>query len=363
MNSELKEKKYKIIKGFIEKEKAINLAKEFETYCEENNIPDDSQVVGSRAVYNHVPFLEILTQKVSDVSDIIEETVLPTYSYARVYKNGNVLKTHIDRPSCEISLTVHLNGDTEWAIYFENEDRENIILEPGDAVLYLGGEIAHGRDAYEGESYAQCFLHYVRSKGIHSDHYFDTRNQKSLSDSDYIRVYDNIISDDLCELILTEYENGDWCPSKTSDELVKKDVRNCSIMSISTSYEIDKNPKIRKYIDDKLFSCAAKVIQKYSKEFTALEIQNDTGYDILKYDTGEFYTEHVDYYKDAPRIVSCSFALNDDYEGGEFAFFGGKKKVRLKKGSAILFPSNFMFPHQILPVQNGTRYSIITWFK
>jgi predicted 2-oxoglutarate/Fe(II)-dependent dioxygenase YbiX len=63
-----------------------------------------------------------------------------------------------------------------------------------------------------------------------------------------------------------------------------------------------------------------------------------------------------------PRAVSCSFALNDNYEGGEFAFWNKEKKVVLKKGSVLMFPSNFMYPHEIMPVTKGTRYSIITWF-
>ena len=36
--------------------------------------------------------------------------------------------------------------------------------------------------------------------------------------------------------------------------------------------------------------------------------------------------------------------------------------IKLKKGDAIMFPSNFMYPHEIMPVTQGTRYSIITWF-
>jgi len=60
--------------------------------------------------------------------------------------------------------------------------------------------------------------------------------------------------------------------------------------------------------------------------------------------------------------VSCSFALNDDFGGGEFAFFDRELIYNLKKGSVIMFPSNFMYPHEIMPVIKGTRYSIITWF-
>jgi predicted 2-oxoglutarate/Fe(II)-dependent dioxygenase YbiX len=54
--------------------------------------------------------------------------------------------------------------------------------------------------------------------------------------------------------------------------------------------------------------------------------------------------------------------LNDDFEGGEFVFFNKELKYKLEKGDAIMFPSNFMYPHEVMPVTQGTRYSIITWF-
>ena len=86
------------------------------------------------------------------------------------------------------------------------------------------------------------------------------------------------------------------------------------------------------------------------------------GYILLKYEVNQFYAEHIDFFRDNSRVVSCSFILNDDYEGGEFAFFNRELKYKLKKGSCIMFPSNFMYPHEIMPVTSGTRYSIITWF-
>ena len=63
------------------------------------------------------------------------------------------------------------------------------------------------------------------------------------------------------------------------------------------------------------------------------------------------------------RTLSCSLALNDGYEGGELAFFDGELKYKLKKGDMMIFPSSFTYPHQVLPVISGTRYSIITWLK
>ena len=54
-------------------------------------------------------------------------------------------------------------------------------------------------------------------------------------------------------------------------------------------------------------------------------------------------------------------ALNDDYEGGEVEFWDGKYQLRLNKGDVLVFPSNFMFPHAIVPIKSGERYSIVTW--
>jgi predicted 2-oxoglutarate/Fe(II)-dependent dioxygenase YbiX len=111
-----------------------------------------------------------------------------------------------------------------------------------------------------------------------------------------------------------------------------------------------------------MFNCAAKAIEQYNKVFPAAMIEQDSGYELLRYQTGQFYKQHTDSFKAQPRAVSCSFALNDDYEGGEWGFWDKEKVIKAKKGSVIMFPSNFMYPHEIMPVTKGTRYSIITWF-
>jgi len=59
--------------------------------------------------------------------------------------------------------------------------------------------------------------------------------------------------------------------------------------------------------------------------------------------------------------MPCSFLLNDDYEGGNFSFFNKEYILEKKTGSAIVFPSNFCFPHAVLPVTKGDRHAVITW--
>jgi predicted 2-oxoglutarate/Fe(II)-dependent dioxygenase YbiX len=181
---------------------------------------------------------------------------------------------------------------------------------------------------------------------------------------DYIVVIKNALTSPLCEAILNEYKNSnEWVDAVVGNGAsIKKEVRNCKTIGISQPLIIEINKKIRQKLDKYIFLSAGECIKKYNNKFQDCKIEEDSGYDILKYTEGSFYTEHVDSFKARPRAVSCSFILNDDFEGGEFAFFNRELKYKLDKGDALLFPSNFMYPHEVLPVTKGTRYSIITWF-
>ena len=179
---------------------------------------------------------------------------------------------------------------------------------------------------------------------------------------DYIVIMNNIMPPPVVDAVLAEYKNCDVWINATVKSGENLNVRNCQAIGISFSSIIEKNQETRQKLDQELFTCAAKAIQEYNKQFSHCNIEQDSGYNLLKYEVGGFYTTHTDSFKDRPRAVSCSFALNDDYEGGEFAFFGRELVYNLKKGSCIMFPSNFMYPHEIMPVTSGTRYSIVTWF-
>lgn len=388
MNNGLTENNYIYIPNFISEAAAKVMASNFKSHCRENEVQGDNQAPNSSAEYNFIDFLEMLCDKVPTVSTIIGETVLPTYSYARVYKDGSVLERHRDRDACEISLTVHLDGDEDWPIYIETPDGNEVelILKPGDAMLYLGCVADHWRNQFLGKEYVQVFLHYVRSRGDKAYTYFDKqkklednnkekiktnqtqipKNHKTESNSkllDFIQVYEDIIPHSLCDEIINEYKNDDtWRLAGVGYEQINLNARNVNTIPISHENIILKNPEIRKLLDDRIFKIANNIIRKYNDKFPLTQIEEDSGYDLLKYEVGQFYRQHTDSFKKHPRSVSCSFALNDNYEGGEFAFFDRELIYNLKKGSVIMFPSNFMYPHEIMPVTRGTRYSIVTWF-
>ena len=58
-------------------------------------------------------------------------------------------------------------------------------------------------------------------------------------------------------------------------------------------------------------------------------------------------------------ILSLVGLLNDDFGGGIFRIIN--MEMPLKKGDILIFPSVFLFPHEVLPITSGTRYSFVSW--
>ena len=181
---------------------------------------------------------------------------------------------------------------------------------------------------------------------------------------DYIKVFENIVPQGFCDALRSEFENSnEWLDTTTSNnDVVNKHIRSAMVICLSHHEVINRNRETRAKLDSVLFSFAGEAMQQYFDIYPMAQVKKDTGYDLLRYQTGDFFKTHTDSSEKYNRCVSCSFGINDDYEGGEFAFFDRETVIKIPKGAAILFPSNFMYPHEILPVTSGTRYSVVTWF-
>ena len=120
----------------------------------------------------------------------------PAYTYARIYKKGDILKRHKDRFSCEISATMNLGGD-DWPIYLYPTNTDHLIegvkykiignkgikvhLNPGDIFVYEGSRLEHWREKFRGKECVQAFLHYnnVKTPGA-MENMFDRRPHLGL---------------------------------------------------------------------------------------------------------------------------------------------------------------------------------------
>ena len=151
-----------------------------------NYIPLEEQVEGSLSVYNHPQYRSIHSEIRIKLEKLIGCQLYNTYYYDRFYFPGQELKVHIDRPSCEISVSVNIGSNLKdhWPIWIKTpyNEKHQIYLRPGDGLVYKGCERPHWRDPMPGKRrffqkkdlyYHQVFFHYVLSNGLRSHHAFD----------------------------------------------------------------------------------------------------------------------------------------------------------------------------------------------
>ena len=193
-----KKNKYQVIRNAISKELAnlaytyLQISAEADHWMINNQMTHDKnplvgnfkdkQVPGSYAKYADRLMETLLIKVIPIMKDKTNLNLIPTYSYTRLYRKGNILKRHKDRPSCEISTTLNLGGDP-WPIYIDPTGSNNVIdeyknihkpnappgvkvtLKPGDMLIYSGCELEHWREPFEGNVCGQVFLHYNHRNG------------------------------------------------------------------------------------------------------------------------------------------------------------------------------------------------------
>jgi hypothetical protein len=178
-----KENGYVLIKNVLSHE-FCQLATQYAFFEQMNDVDHkhledaNNQIPGTHAVYSDslmesfLRFLQPVAEKHSELE------LIPTYSYYRIYKPGDILHPHKDRPSCEISMTLTLDyyysgvdEDYKWPLIMNNK---SIVMGAGDAVLYRGCDNEHERkklDVGEGSFHVQVFLHYVDANGPFAEKY------------------------------------------------------------------------------------------------------------------------------------------------------------------------------------------------
>ena len=203
------ENRYDFKEGLIPKDLcavATQYALFRQKYFDNREDPVDGQIPNTTSIYNDTLMETLMYFMHPHMEEVTGLKLCPTYTYYRVYKPGDELKRHSDRPSCEISTTVCLGWDYKdvpedyrWGMYvdpesnhhlpenktedgkFKPDNREGLLLKhnPGDCIIYRGCELEHWRDPFkvgEGSYQVQVFMHYIDKDGPHyPEHQFDQR--------------------------------------------------------------------------------------------------------------------------------------------------------------------------------------------
>ena len=193
-----KKNKYQVLRNAISKDlaafcyKYLQISAEADHWMLNNGVThsgnklvgnfNDPQVPNSYAKYSDRVMETLLVDTIKVMQKKTGLKLVPTYSYCRLYRTGNILKRHKDRPSCEISTTLNLGGDP-WPILIDPTGSDNVIdeyknihkpgapkgvevnLKPGDMLIYSGCELEHWREPFKGKLCGQVFLHYNHADG------------------------------------------------------------------------------------------------------------------------------------------------------------------------------------------------------
>ena len=211
MSTTFKKNKYTIIRKAISKDLAAFIANYF---CMQKQVYDtcrerryfspyetiignyegkNDQIPGTYSHYGNIAMETLLLKCQPEMEKATGLKLYPAYTYARIYKKGDILKRHKDRFSCEISTTMNLGGD-DWPIYLSPNENVGVIgskpgitgsskakgikvdLKPGDMLVYRGVELEHWREKFKGKECVQVFLHYNNRKTWGAkDNMFDKR--------------------------------------------------------------------------------------------------------------------------------------------------------------------------------------------
>tara|TARA_Y100000592_G_C5454704_1_gene310714 strand:+ start:1178 stop:1756 length:579 start_codon:yes stop_codon:yes gene_type:complete len=185
---------------------------------------------------------------------------------------------------------------------------------------------------------------------------------------DYIKVF-NVLDTKQCQNILNILKGYDWEKHKWNNYKTGK-----------TTSEPTKELDITyptKFLEKEMAKVISNALLEYQNYFIFEDRSKDenlkyflhksTPVRFNRYPTGTMMRKHYDHIhsifkgedKGIP-IVSIVGVLNDNYEGGEF-IFNNNHKVKLKTGDILIFPSNFLYAHEVKEITKGTRYSYVSW--
>ena len=178
---------------------------------------------------------------------------------------------------------------------------------------------------------------------------------------DWVGHYKNILSDELCNQIIDykfDYVKSTYSTHKgLSSKKNRVEMDEIWIRKDHTFYK-DLNNAVSKVAE----KYAIKMKSFHDRDFV---VQKTTDFRLNKYDVGGYMSKHCDNIHHShgqtygyPQATVLLF-LNENFEGGECLV--SEEQPTIKTGEALIFPSNFMFPHEVKKITQGTRWSVVSW--
>jgi predicted 2-oxoglutarate/Fe(II)-dependent dioxygenase YbiX len=177
---------------------------------------------------------------------------------------------------------------------------------------------------------------------------------------DYVKKY-KLVDSDLCDNILEDIKKTQWVPHMYQSPDGKEESKN-------GDQELYVNNSQSKYHSD-IMSCVWKSYQSYLRELQMPWYDTWHGFSPVRYNrysNNQIMSKHCDHIhslfggNNGIPIMTALGSLNDEYQGGEFIMFDDIE-IKINKGEILVFPSNYLYPHRVMPVTSGERYTFVAW--
>lgn len=150
----------------------------------EEQVPYSSspEFSGTKSIYSDPVIESLLLYVQPKIEKIYEKELAPTYSFWRTYYKDQNCPPHLDRPSCEVSVTLCIDASDKkdmWGIYIDEKEYK---LNVGEGVIYKGCEQEHWRNDLSYDWHRQIFLHYIEKEGANYPKYLHD-GRKTLYDN------------------------------------------------------------------------------------------------------------------------------------------------------------------------------------
>ena len=179
----------------------------------------------------------------------------------------------------------------------------------------------------------------------------------------YSKLYKGVLDKKTCEDTIEQTKNIEFEQHTFYNSKNGKYGTRSGNKELDVSWGQVPNTKV---IMDKIWH----VLKQYQLELNMPWFNSWDGYSTIRYNKYlenrkmALHADHIKSLFDGDRkgipILSVLGLLNDNFEGGEFVLFDNKI-ITLEQGDLLIFPSNFMYPHKVEPVTQGTRHSYISW--
>jgi predicted 2-oxoglutarate/Fe(II)-dependent dioxygenase YbiX len=180
--------------------------------------------------------------------------------------------------------------------------------------------------------------------------------------NDYVKIYKKVLTDSQCNSVVSEIENKIWVRHNFYDPKADEFVEHEKELDSWTG-NIPSSPLLL----DTVWNCLHRYIVEDIKFSWFVGWVGYTGIKYNRYNPNTRMKLHCDHihsmFSGTPKgipILSVLGCLNNDYKGGELIMFEDQV-IELGKGDIMIFPSNFLYPHQVKEITEGVRYSFVSW--